>query len=207
MAPWPPILPAWQRTLLAASEQAKNQRTLNVHLGFEAHAPRAKASEPKHLIELGVQIIVGVSPVVTYFLVIGKPSDKGRIGLRKMHFDRDFAVNQQEAKPGMHIQFGGGKPPPLSDYLFDDCSQKLEKPRIPCFPKSFALLVHLALLEYHSTDERLEKLLLDPRWTSIVKASEEAVLKPHIEYCREWMRSAKNESSSLFSHFYGLPRL
>jgi hypothetical protein len=209
VAPWPPELSWWRNYLLTASKRAKNEGTLNANVSFEARAPRASTSDPMHQIELGVQITPGTTSVATYFFVIGRPDGNSRRCLRKLHFDRDVTLNSPEPKPMMHMQLGGGIPACLTGYAanaFDHLDPKFEKPRIPCLPKSFALLTHLALLEYHSTDERLSNFVFDPRWTSVVRQSEDAILKPHFEFCHQWMGRADNKSRSLLNYFYSLPR-
>ena len=190
----------------------KNEGLLDAYVWFEAHDPRAGTNDPTHFIELGAHIVLGTQPVVTYFFAIGEAADNvGRSGLRKMHFDLDALANSAEPKPAMHLQLAGRTPPSLSSLYakdaFDHLKPKLDKPRVPCLPKSFALLAHIALLEYHSTDDSLKNFLFDSKWISIVKASEEALLKPHFGYCRDWFVQARNESHSLLSHFYGLPCL
>ncbi len=212
IAPWPAKLSWWKQTLLSASNRAKNEGLLDAYVWFEAHDPRASVDDPLHFIELGAQIVPGNQPLVSYFFAIGvSGSGSGRCGLRKMHFDLDTSTQSAEPKPTMHLQLAGQTPSCLSSWYpqnaFDHLKPKLDKPRVPCLPKSFALLAHLALLEYHSTDESLQHFLFDPKWISIVKKSEQALLKPHFGYCCDWFAHAGNESRSLLSHFYGLPRL
>jgi hypothetical protein len=212
IAPWPVKLSWWKQTLLSASKRAKNEGLLDAYVWFEAHDPRASADAPPHFIELGAQILLGNQPLVTYFFAIGESDcDGGRCGLRKMHFDLDTTVKSAEPTPAMHLQLAGRTPPCLSSFYtenaFDHLKPKLDKPRVPCLPKSFALLAHLALLEYHSTDENLKNFLFDSKWISIVRASEQALLKPHFGYCRDWFEQSENRSRSLLSHFYSLPHL
>jgi hypothetical protein len=211
VAPWPARLTWWKQTLLAASKRAKNEGVLDAYVWFEAHDPRASANDPNHFIELGAQILPGNPPLISYFFAIGESdTNSGRCGLRKLHFDLNVSSESAEPKPGMHVQLAGRTPPCLSPFYaagaFEHLKPKLDKPRVPCLPKSFALVAHLALLEYQTTDESLKTFLSDSKWISIVKASEEALLKPHFGYCCDWLARAENESRSLLSHFYGLPR-
>jgi len=207
-APWPPNLSWWKGTLLAASRQAKNAGTLDAHVWFEARDPRSGAQEPPFFIELGAKIVVSTNPIVTYFFAVGTSAgqDSSRRGLRKFHFDLDVIPSASEPKPAMHMQLAGRTPACLARHYaenaFDHLHPQLDKPRLPCLPKSFALLAHLALLEYHVTDDRLSAFLHDPHWISVVKASELALLRPHFEYCRAWLSRAENRS--LLSQFYGL---
>ena len=110
----------------------------------------------------------------------------------------------------MHSQVSGNMPPSLAEHYepegFSHLYPHMEKPRIACYPKSFALLAHLAFLEYHSTHDGISNLVSDPTWLSVVRAAENAILKPHFSHCLDWLLAAAHESQSLLSHFYGLPR-
>lgn len=204
--PWPTALSWWQTELSAEARRANTQGQLDLHLWFEAPEPRAAQSAPQHSVELGAQILPAQGPLVTYYLAIGRMGEDGKYqGLRKLDFDRDFGINSQEPKPAMHSQISGRMCPALAErYSVDSFSNmlpRLDKPRIACLPKSFALLAHLAFLEYQSTDAGIKKLVSDPTWLSVVRAAEEKILQPHFDYCLSWMRRG---SGSLLTHFYNL---
>jgi len=210
VTPWPTTLSWWKRALLEASTNARNQGQLHLHVWFEAADPRAANNAPCHIIELGAQVIPSGTGSASYFFAIGESLGTQRRGLRKLNFDLDYNSNTREPKPAMHTQVSGRLPPSMSDRYpansFDFLMPKLDKPRIACLPKSFALLAHLAFLEYHSTDSGLSNLVYDPTWLAVVRSAEDKILKPHFEYCAEWMGKTDFRSRSLLSHFYGLPR-
>lgn len=207
---WPRSLSLWRGEIQKAVREAKSQASLNAHVSFEAPNPRAgNLAEPLHQIELGVQIMLSKPPhLVTYFLAIGeKDGDNKRRMLRKIHFDLQDAGATSEPKPTVHLQVAGGPSPPLIRLgyevaCFDHLNPGLEKPRIPCLPQSFALLLHMAFLEYHSTDEDLKKFMSSPGWLSVVAEAEMEVLKPFFNHGNEWLASSR--SQSLLSSFYGL---
>lgn len=210
-AAWPSPLAWWQRTLYEAAGRAKNQGELHLHVWFEAPAPRAAHGAPQHCIELGAQILPSSGHgLVTYFLAIGACGARQRRGLRKINFDLAPGFNVEEPKPVMHSQISGNMPPSLAQQYdaagFTHLFPEMEKPRIACLPKSFALLAHLAFLEYHTTHEGIRNLVSDPTWLAVVRESENAILKPHFAYCSDWLGATAHESQSLLNHFYGLPR-
>ena len=206
---WPTSLGLWKREIARAVNELKSQSSLNAHVSFSALNPRGKSSD-RHHIDLGAQIILGSPSLVTYFFAIGeKDSSQRRKMLRKVHFDLNDAVYSEEPKPTFHLQLAGGASPPLlaSGYenaAFDHLLPRLEKPRIPCLPQSFALLVHLAFLEYHSTDEALAAFMKSRGWLSVVTDAEATVLGPYFKHANTWLISTANQKRSLFSHFYGL---
>jgi len=206
--PWPADFWAWQIELQKAARAASNQGSLNLHLWFEAPAPRAARDAPHHSIELGAQILPGQAPLVTYFFAIGSLHNGQRTGLRKLDFDMDLTPRTQEPKPTMHSQISGRMSPSLGQRYgppgFDNMVPSLDKPRIVCLPKSFALLAHLAFLEYQSTHAGISNLISDSKWLSVVKNAEQKILKPHIDYCASWMQRGEE---SLLSHFYSPPRV
>ena len=204
--PWPTTLSWWRTKLSEEAQRASTQGNLDLHLWFEAPAPRASKAAPLHSIELGARICRASGSLVTYFFAIGEIRAGKRHGLRKLDFDRDFGINSQEPKPRMHSQISGRMSPSLAERYtaasFANMLLKVDKPRIACLPKSFALLAHLAFLEYQSTDAGIKKLVSDPKWLTVVRTAEARVLQPHFEYCSKWMR---RESESLLTHFYSLP--
>jgi hypothetical protein len=204
--PWPSELSSWRATLNNAAQSASTQGGLNLHLWFEAPAPRAARNAPFHCIELGAQIVPSQGSLVTYFFAIGQTRAGQRSGLRKIDFDMDFSSQTQEPKPAMHSQISGRMPPSLRKRYdppgFDNMVPSMDKPRIACLPKSFALLAHLAFLEYQSTHAGISNLVSDPKWLSVVKAAEQRILKPHFDYCAGWMQRGTH---SLLSHFYNSP--
>jgi hypothetical protein len=203
---WPSPLALWRQKVSEAATQAKNQGLLNTHVWFKARDPRANAT---HFIELGVQITPGNHPLVTYFFAIGQQSGLStREGLRKLHFDLEYSFGVREAKPRSHLQIAGRFPAPLGEVgyetnAFDHLRPDLDKPRVPCLPESFALLAHLALLEYHSTDPSLEKFVHSPEWLRVVTAAESEVLKPYFEHGQHWLTSAAMAKCSFLSDSYG----
>jgi hypothetical protein len=203
--PWPHEL-SWQASLINAAQSASTQGELNLHLWFEAPAPRASRDAPFHCIELGAQIIPSRGSLVTYFFAIGELHGDQRRGLRKIDFDMDFSSHTPEPKPAMHSQISGRMSPSLGQRYnppgFDNMIPAMDKPRIVCLPKSFALLAHLAFLEYQSTHAGISNLVSDPKWLSVVKAAEQRILKPHFDYCADWMQRGTH---SLLSHFYESP--
>jgi len=204
--PWPSKLSWWQGKLLEAARCASTQSALDLHIWFEAPAPRASENAPYHCIELGAKIDLTKDAMVSYFFAIGESDNDQRRGLRKLDFDMDFNNSTEEPKPRMHSQISGQMPPSLrARYYasaFDNMLPQMEKPRIVCLPKSFALLTHLAFLEYQSTDAGISNLVSDSKWLSVVKAAEWRILKPHFDYCADWMQ---HETHSLLSHFYSQP--
>jgi hypothetical protein len=209
---WPSELSEWKRTFLQASKTAENSKSLNLHISFRAADPRAAAAASMHYIELGGEISGGTHPQISYFFAIGCDESGGyREGLRKLHFDVDPVFSDIEPKPIVHIQFPGRMSPKLvqAGYktdAFDLLHPKLDKPRIPSIPTSFALLVHWAFLEYHMTDPKIGALIAAPEWLSIVNAAEKQFLTPYFRFSQQWRQRTENEKRSLLSYFYGLPR-
>jgi hypothetical protein len=205
---WPGPLVRWRDIIGESARQAKNQGLLDTHVSFEAKDPRAKSSEPAHVIELGAQIAPQGHPIVTYFFAIGRQAGTSREGLRKLHFDLECTSGGREAKPKSHMQIAGRLPPKLGNAgydkaAFDHLLPDLDKPRIPCLPQSFALLVHVALLEYYSSDASLEKFVHSPEWLRIVTIAENRVLKPYFDHGQNWLTSAATEKASFLSGSYG----
>jgi hypothetical protein len=209
MASWPAALSWWKRILLEAASHAKNQGILNVYVWFEAADPRAASGAPSHVIELGAKVYPAGAGEVSYFFAISTVKNQLRHGLRKMNFDLDLTINVKEPKPAMHMQISGRRPPSMGDRHHPDSFKhlhpKLDKPRIVCLPNSFAMLTHMALLEYHSTDTGISNMVSDPTWLAVVRSAEERLLKPHFEFCLGWMAQTAFRSRSLLSRFYGLP--
>jgi hypothetical protein len=209
MAAWPAPLSWWKRELLDASRRAKSQGALHIHVWFEAHDPRAAVDAPKHIIELGAEVVPAGAGLVSYFFAIGQMEGEHRRGLRKLNFDLGSIVEREEPKPEMHTQISGRMPPCLAARYgadaFDHLFPRMDKPRIVCLPKSFALLTHLALLEYQSTDDGIRNFVSDQTWLRVVRSAEEQILRPHFEFCIDWMGQTAFRSRSLLSRFYGLP--
>lgn len=205
---WPQPLMRWREKVGEAAKQAKNQGSLDTHVWFEARDPRAKASDPSHFIELGAQIAPGASSLVTYFFAVGEQSGPStRTGLRKLHFDLEYSENATEPKPRSHLQVAGRFPSALGKVgydktAFDILKPALDKPRVPCLPQSFALLAHLALLEYYSTDPSLEKFVRSPEWLSVVTIAENRVLKPYFEHGWDWLSSVEKAKKSFLTGSY-----
>lgn len=210
---WPRALSHWKNSIIDAQRQAANNGILNAYVSFEATNPRVEPQESMHCIELGVQIVTRDKPLVTYFFAIGKKdSTNKKRGLRKVHFDLEYSSNGTEPKPMVHLQIAGGFPPVLSNAgydssAFDHLNPTLEKPRVPCLPPSFALLAHLAFLEYHCNDLELTKFIKSSHWLSVVTQAEKAILKPFYHHGNSWLDSSKREKQSLLSCFYGLAGL
>jgi hypothetical protein len=194
-----------------AAKDAKTQASFHMAVSFQAQAPRARADEPPHDIHLGAQVILNNPPIATYSLMIGQRHDssKPRV-LRRMHFDLQEQPGTHEPKPMLHLHVAGGCLPALGRAGYDDAAfehliPSLEKPRIPCLPQSFALLVHVALLEYHTTDHRLGAFVRSPSWLSVVSDAESEVLRPFFLHGNTWLSSARLKAASLISVFYGMP--
>jgi hypothetical protein len=208
---WPPLLSSWKTNLISAYRNAENSRMLDIHLRFTARAPRARGSEPPHLVELGSKIKPGNPPLVTYFLAVGEQCADGRCrGLRKFHFDLDLDKNSKEPKPVFHIQSPGRMFSALvdvgySDDAFDSLYPDLDKPRIPSLPTSVALLAHSALLEYVLVDNRIGTFIGSPQWLKPVAQSEEFVLHTFLEHSLRWSQKTVNRTKSLISYFYRYP--
>jgi hypothetical protein len=201
---WPGPLALWSQKVSEAAAQAKNQGLLNTHVWFKARDPRANAT---HFIELGVQITP--HSLVTYFFAVGQQGESSkREGLRKVHFDLEYSSSGREPKPRSHLQIAGRFPTALGEVgyettAFDHLRPDLDKPRVPCLPQSFALLMHLALLEYHSTDSSLERFVHSPEWLKVVTIAEGEVLKPYFEHGQNGLTSAATAKRSFLSDSYG----
>ncbi len=211
---WPTSLALWQGAIASAKNRANGAASLNAHVWFEALSPRADTSaEVRHHIDLGAQIVLGKSAKVTYFFAIGeKDINEQRSLLRKVHFDIDELVNPQERKPAVHLQLAGGPSPPLlargyADAAFSHLLPEMEKPRVACLPQSFALLAHMALLEYHCTDEKIRAFIESDDWLAVVADAERTVWKPYFDHGSQWLGSTANRDLSLLSRYYGLPSL
>jgi hypothetical protein len=205
--PWPRKLSLWKDLVIRYAREARNTGALNAHFSFEAEDPRAKANSEPHQVELGVQIALAQQPLVTYFFAIGQKNGNARTGLRKIHFDLESTPGGKEPKPGVHFQIAGRSPPVLmaagyESSAFDHLIPDLDKPRIPCLPPSFALLAHVALLEYHSTDAALAKFVQSSHWIKVVTTAENSVLLPYFDYGHTWLNSAEKSKASLLTGFY-----
>ncbi|HEV2840123.1 MAG TPA: hypothetical protein VGW39_02260 [Chthoniobacterales bacterium] len=207
---WPAALSGWQWKLAKAMNEAKSNASLNTHLRFKAPNPRAKSNTEYHEIDLGAQIALGGTPLVTYFVAIGEKDQTETLKLRrKIHFDLQKTFDSAEPKPMLHLQLGGGISEPLlaEGYIMADFAHlypDLEKPRISCLPQSFALLIHQALLEYHRTEPNIETFVKSSGWLSVVTAAEGAVMKPYFDHGSDWLGSAGTKKRSLISRFYGV---
>jgi hypothetical protein len=204
---WPQILSQWRQEIVTASTMAKNSGKLSIHLRFAADDPRAKANEPRHLVELGALIDPG-NTLISYCWVIGKAGMNGQCeGLRKLHFDVEPMASSNEPKPVFHMQFPGRVWPALnavgySPNAFEFLNPKLDKPRIPSLPTSLSILAHTALLEYVSTDSRIATFVCSSEWLAAVKSSEEYILKTFLDHSLTWLNKVTNRKKSLISHFY-----
>jgi hypothetical protein len=205
---WPRSLSLWKNEIIKAAREVRSSATLCTHVAFDASDPR---SGKLHEIVLGANINLAKPPhLATYFFAIGGKDDNDkRIILRKVHFDLQNSKGSNEPKPTLHLQVAGGPSPALlergyEEAAFSHLEPAFEKPRVPCLPQCFALLVHTALLEYHSTDDNLRKFVQSSGWLSIVRNAEEVVLKPFFEYGHQRFVSAAKGSGSLLNYFYGL---
>jgi hypothetical protein len=207
---WPANLSEWHIEITKAARENATQGFLNVHVSFRALNPRAKKSTELHEINIGGQISLIDSPLVTYFIAIGEnPLAEERRVVRKVHFDLHEAFDPEEPKPVLHLQLTGGLSPGLAkkgygDVDFLQLRPDIEKPRIACLPQSFALLLHQAMLEYHSTDDKLARFVSSRQWLSVVAAAECTVWKPFFDHGSDWFNSTANRDGSLISCFYGL---
>jgi hypothetical protein len=208
---WPANLSLWKSEIAKAARDAKNQASFHMAVSFQAPAPRASVDDPPHDIHLGAQVLLENPPIATYSLMIGQKHEasKPRV-LRRMHFDLQEEPDTHEPKPILHLHVAGPSLPALARAGYDDAAFEhllpwLEKPRIPCLPQSFALLAHFALLEYHSTDQRLAAFVSSPSWLTVVTEAESEVLKPFFSHGNCWLTSARRKAASLLSVFYGFP--
>jgi len=201
---FPRPLSRWKQKIGESARSAKSSKTLNLHLSFEAPAPRGGSRDPYHIIELGVQI---KPPLVTYCIAIGRSeADKKRL-MRKFHFDIDNEHSESEPKPRMHIQTGGR----LYDALisegyfvasFERMLPDVDKPRIPSLPQSFALMAHCAFLEYQGRENSIKSFITTSSWIKVVTESEKKVLKPFFEYAINWLSSSQTNVRSFLSNCY-----
>jgi hypothetical protein len=133
-----------------------------------------------------------------YQLVIGKGKDQTKPVLRKIHFDFEPIAfrNASEPKPSRHIQFGGEVLPQWAGgkgYGLDKLHHLypwLEKPRIPAFPTSLALMLDWIFLEF--SHNRFAKAVLDNSdWNAHVREAEATLIEPFLKDCYEFIRNAK----------------
>jgi hypothetical protein len=130
--------------------------------------------------------------------------------LRKIHFDYEPVENRQsyEIKPSVHLQICGKLNQHLTNAGFkqehlEPHGPAFEKPRVPCFPVSIALLVHWLMLEFSGFPEA-RRIINNRHWQAKVKMAEALLLKPFFYSSSEFFKST---STSLFlnSWVYGLP--
>ena len=208
---FPKCLSDWKSKALSSSRQAKDNGIVNVHLSFSADDPHASSTEPKHTIELGAYIAAGDPPNVCYHFVIGKEREGGGYTcLRKLHIDFESNKASNEPKPIIHLQTPGRLWNALIEKGYDYNSlahlyPKLDKPRIPCLPVSFAILLHIALLEYVSVDSQIKTFVNSPEWLSSITSSERFILRTFLKHSIDWIDKSENSSSSIISYFYRYP--
>ncbi len=139
---------------------------------------------------------------VSYYLAVcdARNSNVDRLRLvRKFHFDFD---PQRSESPTFHLQYGGEATPALKSagvhdkYLFP----WFESPRIPSFPMSLAILLHLGLTEFR--DQHSRRLVEDNAWRNLVKQNEEFILKSFHGVCNRHFRDSAKGRKLLMDLLY-----
>lgn len=150
----------------------------------------------------------GISQL-SYSVLIGKDAHPSRDVARKFHFDFEPAVsrNQKEPKPTFHLQMCGKLSPHhhtdgYSDGHIEHLLPAWSQPRIPTQPMSLALVLNWLFIEF-GHEQSVRDARLNPRWRSLVREAERAVLKPYYEACFTFLSEAAHEEDSFYSrHIY-----
>jgi hypothetical protein len=121
--------------------------------------------------------------------------------LAKIHIDRDFSSKDPTSNPSPHVQTGGRPFPGVEKKITGKPFWKddVDKPRIPSIPFSTALLWHWAFMEY-PCDRRTAPFLHTGWWPTLIRKTEEAVLKPFFDDGSKLMQY--KSASGLLQAFY-----
>jgi hypothetical protein len=170
------------------------------------------SKSPLRRVDLGACVDVGSKGVTnsSYQLTLCVNTSLPSPILRKVHFDFEHPgeTNPRDRKPLYHLQVGGklGNQLEKQGYIkadLDVVHPWCEKPRIPCFPPSLAMLLHWFLLEFRGNQLVLD-VLNTPEWKKLVRTVERQYLGPIVTEFGKNLSSADDKVSFLRNHFYAI---
>lgn len=142
---------------------------------------------------------------LTYSVLIGELKSPDLNVARKFHFDFEPATarNQAESKPTYHLQLCGKLSPHHKNAGYEEehinhLLPSWSQPRIPVQPTSLILVLNWLFMEFGS-EQPVINARTEPRWRSLVREAERAVLKPYYESCASFLSAAANEDFSFYS--------
>lgn len=205
-----------ERIWLRAQEEARKvTRSGSGRINFHADFP---VYEPKHIrrIDVGFKLELnetgGSYSEVSYFYCVGEQLECPSRILKKCHFDFEPLTNRNrdEPKPSLHFQMPGTLSPGLvgagySDEHINHLAPWSEKPRFPCLPGSFALLLNVLFHEFGDGENPdLLKLVYHDWWRGLVDRAEQLIYRRYFEACCSHWKNGPAKGTFLRHRLYGL---
>ena len=169
------------------------------------------SQSPVRRVDLGACVDIGKDGVTnsSYQLTICLDPSLPSPILRKVHFDFEHPgeSNTRDRKPIYHMQVGGKLGKHLENQGYRRIDLEImhpwcEKPRIPSFPPSLALLLHWFLLEFRG-NQLVMDVLNTPEWKSLVRKVEREYLGPIVTQFGRKLTAA-DDAGFLRNHFYAI---
>ncbi len=173
--------------LAIAAERASISEALGMNAYFNWIAPHNDVCDDLLTIHVGGEILCEKNAInsFSYYFAISKEHEKcpHKI-LRKYHFDYTSKINpRREPHPLFHLQLPGKLSKDMNAIRCDieHLSPDIRIPRIPYFPMSLALVLHLAFWEFKDDDTK--GIREDGAWLNIVRENERALWKKYMDIC------------------------
>lgn len=175
------------------------------------HSELKTSHTQKHNIRLIVGAVIQRTGThygnVSYCLAVCKT--RSLAVLRKFHFDVTASAGdghrRRQAHPRCHLQYCGEMIPNMQrmgirQTQLHPLYPSLSEPRIFSWPMSLALLLDMTLHEF--PEARSDRFRATPEWQSIVRAHEDAVLRPFFEKCLQVIKHRDKKRATLADAFY-----